>query len=294
MLQRLDWERDGADWPNREASRFVSAAGMRWHVQISGAGPVALLLHGTGASTHSWRALLPLLARRFTIVAPDLPGHAFTDTPSSEYLSLPGMARAVASLVEALDLPPVLAVGHSAGAAVLARMCLDHATAPSLLVGLNGAFLPLHGIAGLLFSPLARALVRLPQVPSLLAWRARDRSAVERVLRDTGSRLQPIDVDFYERLFTCPAHVSATLTMMACWDLAPLVRDLPSLVVPLILVSGSEDRAIAPESAFEVQAMVPGARVEYLRGVGHLAHEERPDEIAALIRRLAEEAGITG
>ena len=58
----LDWATDGADWPNREASRFVEAAGLRWHVQVMGAGPVLLLLHGTGASTHSWRDVMPKLA----------------------------------------------------------------------------------------------------------------------------------------------------------------------------------------------------------------------------------------
>ena len=60
----LSWDQDGHDWPNRDASRFVEAAGLTWHVQIAGQGPVLLLLHGTGASTHSWRDLLPGLAER--------------------------------------------------------------------------------------------------------------------------------------------------------------------------------------------------------------------------------------
>ena len=93
MSDRRGWQREGRDWPNREASRFVRAAGLMWHVQIMGAGPVLLLAHGTGAATHSWRALAPLLAQHFTIVAPDLPGHGFTEAPGTARLSLPGMAR---------------------------------------------------------------------------------------------------------------------------------------------------------------------------------------------------------
>ena len=50
-----EWKREGRDWPNREASRFVLASGLWWHVQVMGSGPVLLLLHGTGAATHSWR-----------------------------------------------------------------------------------------------------------------------------------------------------------------------------------------------------------------------------------------------
>ena len=81
MSDRLNWERDGRDWPNRAFSRFVQAGGLRWHVQVMGQGPVVLLLHGTGASTHSLRDLAPLLAEHFTVVAPDLPGHGFTAVP---------------------------------------------------------------------------------------------------------------------------------------------------------------------------------------------------------------------
>jgi len=61
-LRPLTLEADGADWPNRAASRKLRAGGVDWHVQILGRGPTLLLLHGTGASTHSWRDVAPLLA----------------------------------------------------------------------------------------------------------------------------------------------------------------------------------------------------------------------------------------
>ena len=91
-LRAPDWDEDGRDWPNREASRVVSAGGLRWHVQVLGTGPTLLLVHGTGAATHSWRDLAPRLARRFTIVAPDLPGHGFTSSPGDDRMSMPAMA----------------------------------------------------------------------------------------------------------------------------------------------------------------------------------------------------------
>ena len=96
MSAQLVFERDGRDWPNRNASRFVLAAGLQWHVQMMGEGPVILLLHGTGSSTHSWRDLMPHLAKNFEVIAPDLPGHAFTSMPSRDGFTLPGMARGLA------------------------------------------------------------------------------------------------------------------------------------------------------------------------------------------------------
>ena len=279
-------------WPNREASRFVSAGGMRWHVQIMGAGPPLLLAHGTGAATHSWRGLAPLLARHFTVVAPDLPGHGFTEAPAEARLSLPGMARLTTTLLRTLDIRPALAVGHSAGAAILLRMCLDGQIAPSGMVALNGALLPMQGAAGQLFSPLARFLVGVPGLPNLFAWRARDRATVAKLLANTGSRVDEEAVQLYSRLIGNPRHAGAALGMMARWDLKPLAADLPRLAAPLLLIAGDNDRAIPPAQAARVRDLVPGAMLETQPGLGHLAHEEDPAATAALILGFARGLGL--
>jgi magnesium chelatase accessory protein len=284
------WDREGRDWPNRAASRFVHAGGLRWHVQVmgpgQGQGPDLLLLHGTGAATHSWAGLLPLLARHARVIAPDLPGHGFTAMPPrAEGLSLPGMARLVESLLTTLHARPLLVAGHSAGAAILCRMALERMIAPQGLIALNGALLPWDGVAGQIFSPLARFLVGIPAVPWLLSLRAADRAVVERLLRGTGSVLTAQQVEWYARLFRKPRHIGAALGMMAAWDLHGLARMLPRLATPLLLVAGAEDRTISPEQSRRVQGMVAGAQRVVLPGLGHLAHEEKPDAVAPLILR---------
>ena len=290
---RPDWDGDGCDWPNRDCSHFVQAGGLRWHVQVMGAGPVALLLHGTGAATHSWARLAPLLAERFTVVAPDLPGHGFTAPPPPGGMSLPGMAARLSGLLAALDLQPALGVGHSAGAAVLCRMALDRLIAPELLVGLNAALLPFKGLPGQLFSPMARLAAGTSLLPRLFAWHAGfDRRMVDRLIADTGSHVDGIELDMYRRLAQRPGHVAAAIAMMAEWDLRPLVRDLPRLAPPLALLVGDRDRAVRPNEARRVQALLPSARTVTLPGLGHLAHEERPDEAARLIIELSRAAGL--
>jgi magnesium chelatase accessory protein len=286
MDEGLRWERDGLDWPHRERSRFVAAGGVRWHVQCMGEGPVALLLHGTGAATHTWRTLAPLLARRYTVLAPDLPGHGFTAAPPRGDASLPGMARAVAALLSELKLAPALAVGHSAGAAILARMALDGAIAPRAIVSLNGALLSLRGAAGWLFSPMARLLSAMPVVPRLFAWQAGDARALERLIRSTGSTLDAAGVALYGRLARNPGHVAGALRMMAHWDLWALERDLPRLAAALVLVVGGNDRTVSPREAERVRALLPRAAIERLPGLGHLAHEERPQAVADIVLRL--------
>ena len=286
------WARDGADWPNRDYSRFVTAGGLTWHVQVMGQGPAIFLAHGTGAATHSWRGLAPALAAHFTVVSADLPGHGFTGVPAWHGLSLPGMARDLQKLFLALDVSPVLVVGHSAGAAILARMCLDGLIKPAGLVSLNGAFIPFAGPAGQIFAPLARLLVGLPMLPRLFAWRAKDSRVVDRLLDGTGSKIDAEGAEFYARVIRNPDHAAAALRMMAHWDLEPLMRDMPRLVPKLLLVVGGKDRLIPPSDATKLQALVPGAEIFVLPEAGHLAHEEKPAETAAKIVGFAETLGV--
>ena len=283
----LVWSRDGSDWPNRNASGFVEASGIRWHVQRMGEGPPLLLLHGTGAATHSWRDLLPLLAPHFDVIAPDLPGHGFTQAPPSHRLSLPSMAADLGRLLVAIGVQPEVAVGHSAGAAILARMCLDRKIAPRLLVSLNGAFMPFGGAANQLLSPLAKLLVVNPVVPRVFAWQASNPRAVERLIANTGSRIDDRGIALYRKLVRNPAHVAAALRMMANWKLEPLLHDLPRLAPTLVLVAAANDRSISPGVAQQVREILPQAIIECVPALGHLAHEEQPRLIADLILRYA-------
>ncbi len=290
--ERLCWDRDGRDWPLRESSRFVEAAGIRWHVQRSGRGPAALLVHGTGATTHSWRGLAPLLADHFELVAPDLPGHGFSDVPAGRDLSLPAMAEGLATLLEQLECRPTLAIGHSAGAAVVCRMSLDGRLDARGLVSLNGALLPLRGWARRVFGPLARALVWNPVFPWLLARRASNPEVVENLLRDTGSQIDAEGVRLYGRLVGNPAHVAAALGMMASWNLDSLPRELADLPVPLALVVGERDRTIPPKDALYLRALAPNTTLISLPALGHLAHEEAPAVVADAIVEWAREQRI--
>lgn len=301
----LDWERDGRDWPNREASRFVSAGGLRWHVQVAGAGPVLLLLHGTGASTHSFRDLLAPLAGRFTVVLPDLPGHGFTELPTESRLTLPGMATLTQNLLTSLEFRPAMVAGHSAGAAIGLRMALDDVADGSGagleggnrggfqgVVSLNGALLPFEGAAGRWFSPLAKLMVLNPLTPRLFAWRASDPATIRRLLDGTGSRIDDAGARLYRLLASDPKHVSAALGMMANWDLRRLVDQLPHLTVPLLLVAGERDGTVSPAVSRRIADIVPGARFEPQPGLGHLAHEERPEATVEILLKAARNWGV--
>ena len=300
MTPRLNWERDGIRWPHRQHSRFVQAAGLRWHVQqfesaLSGA-PTVLLLHGTGASTHSWRGLIPLLAPHFKLLSLDLPGHAFTDMPlggsNSLQMSLPGMAKAIGELLDTLGAKPALVVGHSAGVAIAVRMALDGNASPERILSINGALQPLGGLAGQVFLPVAKLMSALPFVPSLFSWQAAQPSVLQKLMDSTGSKLDAEGMALYGQLVSNPGHAAGALGMMANWDLPQLAIDLPRLKTPLSLMVGSNDQTVPPRQAARLVALWPAAsaapqpQLTTLPGLGHLAHEERPDLVASHILKL--------
>ncbi len=290
-MSALNWDREGLDWPNRAASRFVPAGGLRWHIEDMGSGPVALLLHGTGASTHSWRHFAPALASRFRVITVDLPGHGFTEAPRAKHLSLPQMAQSITALLNVLNIKPDIGIGHSAGAAILCRMALDHRADMKAIISLNGAFLPFGGPASQFFGGIAKLLFLNPFVPSVFTWSA-DPGMVRRLISGTGSEIDAEGLALSGRLFRNTTHVASALGMMANWDLETLSQDLPKLKTKLTLIAASNDKAVPSDVAFKVQDLVPGSKVILMKGVGHLAHEEKASEVAEFVFSEATRYGI--
>lgn len=274
----MDWSAHAHDWPLAAHSQFIQAGGIRWHVQRMGQGPVLLLLHGTGSGNFSWRDLMPRLAPHFTVIAPDLPGHAFTSRGPEGALSLPGMSEGLRGLLLQMDLTPQVIVGHSAGAAIAAHMALQQERlARCVLIGLNPAWLPLPGPASWLFGPAAR----LAAVNPLSAWAtarmAARPGAVAQWVARTGSTLNARGLNLYTRVLSDSGHVHGVLSMMAAWRIKPLAARLPALRQPVFMAIGAQDQTVPPALADAACRLLPQAVQWRQAGLGHLAHEQDPE-----------------
>jgi magnesium chelatase accessory protein len=282
-MSGLDWGREGLIWPHREASSFIETGGKRWHVQRMGSGPPLLLLHGTGASVHSWRGLMPLLARSHAVTAIDLPRHAFTTGHDAYAMSLPAMSAEVAGLLEAIDLKPEAIVGHSAGAAIALQLALAHGYAGPV-IGLSAALRPFPGALAQIFPALAKALFVNPLVPRFFAGTIDIAGGAERFMwRSTRSRIDAAGMECYRALLKNPDHAEGGLAMMANWDLPSLRARMGNVANPVLLVHGANDPAIPLAWARDAAGWLGHARLDVLPGLGHLAHEEDPETAAALI-----------
>ncbi|MFK7890023.1 MAG: alpha/beta fold hydrolase BchO [Granulosicoccus sp.] len=264
-------------------TRHLRAGNLVWNVRVTGSGPSCLLIHGTGASIHTWENLVPLLSSRLKLIMIDLPGHAQTHTPDEFDLTLPGIARELYRLIEEQNLQPDLIVGHSAGAAIMLQMCLDNKHLNSSLVSINGAVIPLAGIAGYLFSPLARMSSTSGWMSHFFALRARNERNVRKLLDSTGSKIDKTSFSRYTELFQDARHVAGVLKMMANWQLEKLAPRLGDVQNQVQLIASDKDSTIPLRDAYKLNQLLRYSTLSVIKGKGHLVQEEDPSSIARLI-----------
>ena len=280
----MDWSQIDT-WPLAHLSRQVHGPVHRWHVQEAGEGPLILLLHGAGGSTHSFRDLIPLLAAQARVVALDLPGQGFTQFGARHHAGLQRMAEDIAALAQQEGWQPSLIIGHSAGCAIALRLSQTllspRGQAPKVL-GINAALGPFKGMAGILFPVMAKILAALPFSATLFSGASANPARTTALISSTGSTLNAEGLELYRRLVADRSHVDGTLLMMAQWDLTPLIRDLPQIAAETVFLCGAQDATVPPAVSQDAAARMPEAHVQIWDGYGHLMHEEAPDRVAEL------------
>ena len=272
------------DWPNRQHSSTVSVGGLDWHVQLTGKGPVVLLLHGTGSSTHSWSDLIPLLEAHPQVLVPDLPGHAFTLGAKLEDLTLDEIANSLQLLIEQLGIEaPSIVVGHSAGAPLALRFAVGSSKPPKLVIALNPSFIPPPAVYTSFFGPLLGPITRSSTLSSLLASLSPSLGMVDKLLDSTNTILPETRRVYYRKLFERSEHVRGSMNFMAAADIHKVLVEANLYRGKLICVLGNQDAWI-PVKPLEkiILDYFPAAEIVKWEG-GHIMHELEPNKVAQLI-----------
>lgn len=251
-----------------------------WCVIDHGVGPTVLLLHGAGASGHSFRHLIPALTG-WRCIVPDLPGQGFTRPGSRNRFGIEPMAEDLARLLSQEGWTPEVVIGHSAGA----PLALQLSTLIPLraVVGINAALGQFDGAAGFLFPLMARALSVTPFVPAVISRLWGTEAKVRSLLEGTGSPLDAAGVAQYQTLVRRAEHVDGTLGMMAQWRIDRLMARAQQLTTRTLLLATAGDRIVPPRVSKQAATMLPRADYLELPGLGHLAHEEDAGQIATVI-----------
>ena len=262
-------------------SRFADVEGVRFHYLTAGRGPVVILLHGYTQTSRLWRPLIPRLADRFTVIAPDLPGIGDSSIPKDGF-DMKTAAVRVHALANSLGVTKVRVVGHDIGLMVAyAYAALFPAEVEKLVV--MDAFLP--GIPGWELAydnpnmwhfrfngPTPEALVQ-GRESIYFAYFWNDLAA------DKAHSLPVADRETYVAAYSRPGRMHAGWAYFAAWpDTAKTFADLAQtqLTMPVLSIAG--ERASATILGPQMRRVATNVTVIELKGSGHWLMEERPKE----------------
>ncbi len=274
-----------------DTGQMIPVDGILTHVRIEGHGPPVILLHGWAASSECWTYTVEALRGRFTVIAPDLPGHGRSAGGRWPY-ELAFYCRWLTGLLDALELPPVTLMGNSLGGALSIAWALTHPGRVSRVVlvnpvGLSESF------------PWGTAARMLPRTPYLLA-AAATRRADPYVLRSLeglaivdpwGAAREPIirvsEVNLARGLLVWWPG----LRMLAA-DFLPDKRrrrffnELAALEPPALIIWGQQDAMLPIDPCAAGSRRIPGAQVEVLPRSAHMPMLEEPEAFNAIVQEF--------
>lgn len=275
--------------------QFRTIHGYRRAFRIAGSGPALLLIHGVGDKSTSWEPVHAKLARRFTVIAPDLLGHGESEKPRADY-SLAAFANGMRDLLAALDIDRVTVVGHSFGGGVAMQFAYQY---PQLverivLVSSGGVAQEVSMALRLAAMPMgseALAMLRMPGV--LPAIRVFGR-AMANVLGPTNLGHDVADViNLLEGFRDARALSAFARTLRSVVDsrgqfVTMLDRSYLAQPIPVQVIWGEDDFVIPVDHARIAHEAMPGSRLEIFENSGHMPFKDDPDRFVEVIERFVD------
>ena len=255
--------------------RLLEIDGQRISVERAGEGEPLVLLHGFGESTISYAAVLPQLARQFSVVAIDLNGFGYTERPRDRAsYTLAGQERLVLGVLDRLHLERVRLAGHSYGGGLALYLAARHPERVDRLLLIDNT-LPLY--ASQRRSPLFRWrwMAGLAAHTFALTDRVIEKGLKEAYFDD--AKVTPVLIGEYAERLRIEGATDAFFGLVGPSPEAPYRIDLAQVKVPTLVVWGAEDRLIEAAAAEKTSNLLPEARFVLLPACGHTPMEECPE-----------------
>jgi pimeloyl-ACP methyl ester carboxylesterase len=267
--------------PDGIASRKATIDSLEIHYLAAGQGPTVILLHGYAETSRMWRPIIPLLAKKFTVIAPDLPGIGDSAIPSNK-IDMITSAYRIHALVRSLGVEKARVVGHDIGLMVAYAYAAQFPAETEKLV-LMDAFLP--GVPGwepIYNSPNVWHFRFNGEYPEALV-KGRERTYFEYFWNvfaaDKNHSIPEAERKAYTEAYSKPGRMRAAWAYFASWpqlatDFAQLSKT--RLTMPVLSIGG--DKSLGKELGEQAKLVADNPAVIVLKDTGHWILEERPKE----------------
>lgn len=275
--------------PRRET---LTMHGHDYAYRVAGSGPALLLVHGIAGDAENWREVIEPLARRHTVIVPDLPGHGYSAHGGGDF-SLGAMATALRDLLVAIGVERVTLAGHSLGGGVAMQFSYQFPERCERLVLVSS------GGLGPEVSPILRAAA-LPGSELFIGVTAEAvgwaRSTLGRGLAAVGVR-PSADIEEvargYATLADAGRRTAFLSTLRAVVDtrgqrVDARVRLHLARALPVLILWGAKDSIIPIAHGREAHEAIPGSRFEVFEDSGHMPMLEQPERFVGALEAFIE------
>jgi pimeloyl-ACP methyl ester carboxylesterase len=271
--------------------QYVNIHGHRRAFVKAGQGPVVLLLHGLGCDHTTWEPVIDSLARRYTVIAPDLLGHGLSAKPRADY-SVGGYANGMRDLLTVLGIDRATVIGHSFGGGVAMQFAYQFPERTERLV------LVASGGLGPEVTPAIRAITTpgFHQVMGVLTMpgiRHAGKLGMRTLARGPWKHTRDLDevAEIYDSFKDPHARHAIRHVVRAVVDWRGQIvtmadRAYLTEAMPMAVVWGRDDRVIPVRHASNAAAMAPDARVEVIPNAGHFPHKDHPHRFARIVHEF--------
>jgi pimeloyl-ACP methyl ester carboxylesterase len=271
-------------------ARDADAAGVKLHYLTAGHGPAVILLHGYTQTSRMWRPIIPLLAEKFTVIAPDLPGIGDSEI-SRDGLDMKTAAIRIHALAKSLGVEKARVVGHDIGLMVAYAYAAQFPAETEKLVVMD-AFLPgVEGWEAVYNDPNTwhfRFHGRTPE--ALVSGRERIYFSYfwNDLAADKTRSLPAADREAYIAAYSRPGRMRAGWAYFAAWPQTAKDFELLAqtrLTMPVLAIGG--EQSLGEVLGKQMKVVASDVTIVVLKDTGHWVMEERPKEtIDALTKFL--------
>jgi len=276
-------------------SRFIAIRNVDVHYKIEGKGDnVLIFLHGFGASTFTWHKVIKPLSKNYTLIAYDRTGFGYSSRPmpgewsgESPY-SQESQVEQIVALMDALGVDKAVLVGNSAGGVTAALTTLKYPERIKALILVGAAIFkggPPDWLAPLIRIPQVKRLGHLLirkyytnffEIARKLAWHDPSKQT-EEILAGYRKPMRARDWD------------RALWEFALAYKSSSLKERLSDIKVPVLVITGEDDRIVPPEASEKIARKIPNAELAVISNTGHLPHEEAPEEFLEVVNNFLKE-----
>lgn len=271
--------------------QYVVIHGYRRAFRIQGSGPALLLLHGLACDSSTWLPVMDQLAKRFTVIAPDLLGHGESDKPDADY-SLGGYANGMRDLLTILGIDRATVVGHSFGGGVAMQFAYQfpERTERVVLISAGGLGREVTPMIRFLTVPGSSAALQLATFRPWRPWVSKSLGLMSHLPLSLTRDLDEV-ARIYESLgdTATRAAVQRLTSHVLDWrGQYVTIRDRGYLarLMPVMVIWGRDDHVLPASHAHA--APTDFSDVHVLDDSGHFPHKDHPDEVVRLLNEFVD------